>query len=224
MKVGNLQKQPWYVRFLVLGAVAALLYGGFWYFVTSGTRDETKKINEQVATLLQQNAQAQIASQRLVEFRALYASRQMELEELKALLPEQRELTKVLQNVQDRARNTNLSLRRFSPKDDIQQEFYSGKPIEVEVTSTFANLRSFYDQMAHYQRIVSISDFGLTQIKDDDLSKGKTINAKFTMTAYYVSAEKLKDNKAGQPAAPGTPTVAAPAAATAPVVSTAPVH
>jgi Tfp pilus assembly protein PilO len=221
MKVGNLQKQPWYVRFLVLGAVAALVYGGFWYFVTSGTRDETKKINEQVATLLQQNAQAQIASQRLVEFRALYASRQMELEELKALLPEQRELTNVLQNVQDRARRTNLSLRRFSPKDDIQQEFYSGKPIEVEVTSSFANLRSFYDQMAHYQRIVSISDFGLTQIKDDDLNKGKTINAKFTMTAYYVSAEKLKDNKAGQPAAPNA---ASPAAPTAPVVSTAPVH
>ena len=75
---------------MILGALATLVYGGFWYFVTSGTRDETKKINEQVATLLQQNAQAQIASQRLIEFRALYASRQQELEELKALLPEQR--------------------------------------------------------------------------------------------------------------------------------------
>ncbi len=222
MKVGNLQKQPWYVRFMILGAVAALMYAGFWYFVTSGTRDETKKINEQVATLMQQNAQAQIASQRLSEFRTLYASRQQELEELKALLPEQRELTNVLQNVQDRARHTNLSLRRFAPKDDIQQEYYSGKPIEVEVTSTFANLRSFYEQMAHYQRIVSISDFGLTQIKEDDLNKGKTINAKFTMTAYYVSAEKLKDNKAGQPA-PAAPNAAA-APSTVPVPSSAPVH
>jgi type IV pilus assembly protein PilO len=190
MKLGNLQELPWYFRFAIFGAAALVVYMGFWYLVTKSTRAETKAINDQVAVLLQQNAQAQIASQRINEFRAAYRSRQEEYDELKALLPEQRELTSVLQGVQDRARTSRLSLRRFSPKDDIQQDFYSGKPVEVEVTSTFANLRDFYDQMARYQRIVSITDFGINQRKDQ--GPGKTVDARFLMTAYYVSAENLQ--------------------------------
>jgi Tfp pilus assembly protein PilO len=209
MKIGNLQTFPWYVRFALFGGVALALYAGFWYFMTRGVRTETKELNAKIAELLPKNAQAQIAQQRLNEFRKIYQARQEEYGELKALLPEQRELTVVLQGVQDRAHNTSLSLRKFTPKDDMQQDFYSGKNISVGVTSSFANLRAFFDQMAHYQRIVSISNFEINQM--DKLQPGKTVDASFEMTAYYVSAEKLQQQKA--PAKPaGSGQAAAPAA------------
>ena len=198
MKAINIKQLPWYHQLVIFIGIAVAIYAGFWYFVSSSTRAETKAINDQVATLLQQNAQAQIASQRINEFRAAYKSRQEEYDELKALLPEQRELTSVLQGVQDRARTSRLSLRRFSPRDDVQQDFYSGKPVEVELTSTFANLREFFDQMARYQRIVSITDFGINQIKEP--GPGRTIDARFLMTAYYVSAENLQKSKPQPPA------------------------
>src|SRR3954468_24353315 len=137
MKIGNMQTLPWYARMMIFAVVAGAVYGGFYYFVTRGTRAETKEIQDQVSQLKQQNASAQIAEQRLNEFRAAYKARQQEYDDLKALLPEQRELTSVLQGLQDRARSSNLSLRRFSPKEDQQQEYYSGKPIEIEVTSSF---------------------------------------------------------------------------------------
>jgi type IV pilus assembly protein PilO len=189
--------------------VAAVLYGGFWYFVTKPVRAETRAFNVEIASLVQKNAQAQIASQRLNEFRAVYKARVEEYEELKALLPEQRELTMVLQSVQDRARTNGLVLRRFSPKDDVQQDNYSGKRIEVNVTSSFAALRTFFDQLAHYQRIVSITNFQLNQL--DKQSASKTVEATFDLTAYYVSAEKLSKPApaAGRPAGSGQ---AAPAA------------
>src|ERR1700687_5106365 len=148
MKIANFQTQPWYVRIAVFGVLAIALYAGFWYFVTRGTRSETKELNAKIAELLPKNAQAQIAQQRLSEFRKIYQARQEEYSELKALLPEQRELTTVLQGVQDRAHNTSLSVRKFTPKDDVQQDFYSGKNIELGVSSSFAGLRAFFDQMA----------------------------------------------------------------------------
>lgn len=193
----------------MFGAVAAFMYAGFWYFVTRGTRAETKELNEKIAELLPKNAQAQIASQRLNEFKVAYQNRQEEYDELKALLPEQRELTMVLQGVQDRARNSKLSLVKFTPKEDVQQEFYSGKKIEVGVTSSFAGLRSFFDQMARYQRIVSITNFEIKQ--RDKQAPGKTVEARFDLTAYYVSAEKLQKQAAGQP--PAAPATTAPAKA-----------
>jgi len=190
MKIGNLQSLPWYVKLLVTVAIAGVVYAGFWNFVTKPVRAETKTFNLEIAELLTKNAQAQIASQRLNEFRAVYKARVEEYEELKALLPEQRELTLVLQSVQERARNNGLVLRKFIPKDDVQQENYSGKRIEVSVTSSFASLRSFFDQLAHYQRIVSITNFELKQL--DKQSSSKTVDATFDLTAFYVSAEKLQ--------------------------------
>jgi Tfp pilus assembly protein PilO len=197
--------------------IAGAIYGLFGYFVTSGTKAETKEMDGQIARLKAENAQAQIAQQRLNEFRASYKLKQQEYDDLKALLPEQRELTSVLQAIQERARTSNLSLRRFSPKDDVQQDFYSGKPIEVQVTSTFANLRGFYEQMARYQRIVSITDFKVSRITSNELNPAKTIDAQFLLTAYYVTPENMK-KAAAKPGAPGAPPTAAPgtAPATAP--------
>ena len=210
MKVGKLQSFPWYLRLVVFIAVAGAMYAGFWYFVTKSTRAETEAMQEEIAQLLPKNAQAQIASQRLNKFKAMYKSREEEYAEFKALLPEQRELTMVLQGMQDRARTNGLVLARFSPKEDVQQENYSGKKIEVEVISVFATLRAFFEQMAHYQRIVSITNFELKQL--DKQSPNKTVDARFDLTAYYVSSERLQ-SQAGPKAPNGgvvTPAVIPP--------------
>jgi len=218
MKIGNLHEMPWYVRLAIFGGVALVVYGAFWYFITSGMHQEVDQLKDQVTALTQQNASAQIDSQRLANFKAMYVSKQQEYDDLKALLPEQRELTNVLQGVQDRAHSTSLVLKSFSPKDDFQQDFYNGKKISVGVTSSFANLREFFELMARYQRIVSITNFEITQL--DKQSQGKTIDAKFELTAYYVSAESLQ--KTASPATPSAPAPAAAPATTQPASAPAP--
>jgi type IV pilus assembly protein PilO len=199
MRIGNLQTTPWYLRLLVFVVIAGVMYGAFWYFVTRGTRAETAAVNAEIEVLRPKNAQAQMASQRLNELRASYDARQEEYDELKALLPEQRELTMVLQGLQDRARNNGLVFQKFLPKEDVSQDNYSGKKIEVKVTSSFASLRAFFEQLAHYQRIVSITNFDLKQL--DKESNSRTVNATFDLTAYYVSAENLQKQNAPPPPA-----------------------
>jgi Tfp pilus assembly protein PilO len=210
MKLGKLPSLPWYLRLVAFLIVGGLLYAGFWYFVTSGTRNETTTMTAEIERLRPLNAQAQIVSQNLNNFRATYKAREEEFAELKALLPEQRELTMVLQGVQDRARSNGLVLSRFNPKEDVQQDNYSGKKIEVNVVTSFAGLRAFFEQLAHYQRIVSITNFELKQL--DKQSVAKTVDARFDLTAYYVSSERLQNQP--QPAnAKGTSGGAAPAPA-----------
>jgi Tfp pilus assembly protein PilO len=212
MTFGKLTNLPWYLRLVVFIAIASVIYAGFWYLVTRGTRAETKTMQDEIAQLKPRNAQAQMISQRLNEFRAIYKARQEEYAELQALLPEQRELTMVLQGIQDRARSNGLVLARFNPKEDVQQDNYNGKKIEVGVISSFNGLRAFFEALAHYQRIVSVTNFELKQLEKQ--SATKTIDARFDLTAFYVSAERLQGqtppspNKAGSggpapaPAAP----------------------
>ena len=82
MKIGNINTLPWYARLGLFGVLALVVYGAFWYFVTSGTRKQTKELQDQIATLQRANMEMQVASQRLNEFRATYKNKQEELEEL----------------------------------------------------------------------------------------------------------------------------------------------
>jgi len=215
MKLGNLPALPWYLRLVAFLAIGGVMYAGFWYFVTSGTRKDTKAMEDEIAQLRPRNAQAAIVQQNLNNFKAAYKAREEEFAELKALLPDQRELTMVLQGIQDRARGNGLVLTRFIPKEDVQQDNYSGKKIEVSVVSGFAGLRAFFEQLAHYQRIVSVTNFELKQLDKQSLTK--TVDARFDLTAYYVSSERLKSQAPApntKPAAGGA--VPAPATPVAP--------
>lgn len=212
----KLKNLKWHFQLIIMVSIAALLYGSVWYFVTSETRAEVATLNDQVAQLRAKNETARVATQRINEFRALYASKAEEYEELKVLLPEQREITNVLQGLQDTANGSRLIVMRFSPRDDAMQDSIMAKPVEVEVQSNFNNLRAFFEAMARLPRIVSITDFKINQL--DKQSEAKTIHAQFLLTAYYAAPTDL-NAKPGQPgappgAAPGVPGSAPGAAPT----------
>lgn len=206
----KLKALDWYYQLAVLVGIAALLYLTVWYFVTSETRVEIQALNDQIAQVQAKNQAAQIATQRINEFRALYASKSAEYDELKVLLPEDREITNVLQGLQDTARDSRLIIARFSPREDVQEDSIMAKPVEIEVDSNFNSLREFFDKMAKLQRIVSIKNFKLKQL--DKQSPDRTLHAQFLLTAYYASPENLTPATVN-PQQPGAaPAPAAPVA------------
>ncbi|MCY7375965.1 MAG: type 4a pilus biogenesis protein PilO [Pyrinomonadaceae bacterium] len=215
----KLKAQPWHIQLIALVFVAAILYGAVYYFVTSETRVEISALNDQVAQLTAKNEAAKIATERINEFRSLYASKAAEYEELKVLLPEEREITNVLQGLQTTASDSRLIVSRFSPKDDVAQDGMMAKPVEIEVDSNFNNLRAFFEKMAKLQRIVSISDFKLNQLEKQ--SGDRTLHAQFLLTTYYAAPENMTPatptaGKPGAPAPNGTTPPAAPNTATPP--------
>ncbi len=210
-KIKNLK---WYVHLIMLVGVATLIYSGVWYFVTSETRDEVAKLNAEIAELTAKNETARLATQRINEFRALFASKTVEYDELKVLLPEQREITNILQGLQDTANGSRMIVMRFAPRDDSQQDTIMSKPVEVEVDSNFTNLRSFFESMAKLPRIVSITDFKINQL--DKQTDARTLHAQFLLTAYYAAPTDLNAAPGqlapGAPPAPGQPGAKPPVA------------
>ncbi|MBV9217141.1 MAG: type 4a pilus biogenesis protein PilO [Acidobacteria bacterium] len=201
-KIKNLK---WHFQLLILVSIAALIYAGVWYFVTSDTRAEVAALTDQVVQLKAKNETARVATQRINEFRALFESKTQEYDELKVLLPEERELTNVLQGLQDTANSSRMVVMRFAPREDASQDSIMAKPVEVEVDSNFNNLRAFFQSMAKLPRIVSITDFKINQV--DKQTDAKTVHAQFLLTAYYSAPNDQNARPAvpGQPAAPGAP-------------------
>src|SRR3978361_1381928 len=127
--IEKLKNLKWYFQLLILVVLAGTMYFAVYYFVTSDMHAEVAAVNDQVSQLQAKNEAARIATQRINEFRALYASKAPEYKERKVLLPEQRESTNVLQGLQDNAKESQLIVMRFSPKDETQQDAITAKGV-----------------------------------------------------------------------------------------------
>ena len=235
----KIKQLPIYWQLIMLLLLATLLYYGFYSMVTSGIYVDAAQVKEKADALQKKNKEAQAVASNIETFRQLYAAKSAEYDELKVLLPEEREITIVMQGVQDTARSSNLTMLRFTPREDaplgsatpaapvagappavpgkppiiipnvdVPPNFITVKPIEIEVSSNFSNLKEFYEKMAQLTRIVSITDFKISQRSTQ--AAGKTIDAQFLLSAFYATPESVKTPIA-KPVVPPVAPAAVPA-------------
>ncbi len=182
----------WYLRFLVMLAVAGGVWYGFHYFVLSATAAETETLTAKRDQLRSQNQQASVVQSRIAEFKARFEQLKAEYDQSKQLLPEAVELSHVLEHVQTLAKN-KLLVMSFLPQDEEQKDFYRIQPVKVDVYGTYPQLQGFFQQMAQLQRVVNITE---AEIKALDVQRAnRSIEAHFIVSAFYAQAEDVNNMK-----------------------------
>ncbi len=201
----------WLARFGVMLVVAVCVGFAFDYFVLTSTRAETGELTKKKDELVSQNAQAEVVKQRLPEFKTRFEQLKVEYDQTKELLPESVELSRVLESLTIVAKNNNLIVTNFTPKNDkdLQQDFYKLKPIGVKLMGSYQNLENFFRQISELKRVVNISNLEIQPLQEQ--KEGLSLTAGFVLSALY--AEKTDVNNI-KPVAPATKPGAAPAATT----------
>lgn len=200
----------WYYQMLILIALVALLVYASDTMLYSDTRAETVKIEQQIQTLKAKNAQASIIRQNLAAAEETLRQKQAEMDNLRDLLPDQVEITKVFDSIKDLMKSRKLELKKFAPLQATPAEIYTAQPIQVELTGSYDNVGMFLSDLGFYKRIVSVTDVDVRQAEDTAQLAGRSINASFVVTAFYITPDNLAKltNKGGTPA----PAAGAPAA------------
>jgi len=95
------------------------------------------------------------------------AQLEIQLENLRRIVPDMKEVDNFVRLVQAEALSVGVSLRRFTARPVSQQEFYVEVPFEVEMDGPFYDVLQFYDRLARMERIINVSELrmGGTQSK-----------------------------------------------------------
>jgi type IV pilus assembly protein PilO len=202
----------WYYQMGTLLVLAALLFWGADLMFYSEKRTETLKLHEQIQQLKAKNAQGSIIRQNLLATEQTLKEKREEMDRLRDLLPDSVEISRVYDNIKDFLREQRLELRRFIHQKSTAADFYTAQPIQVEVTGSYDNLGQFFSRLGFYSRIVSVTDVDVKSAEDGAQELGRSINAQFVVTAYYISPENLEKLTSKKPAPPAlTPGQAPPA-------------
>jgi type IV pilus assembly protein PilO len=197
----GLNKLPWKAQVGLFLVVAVAAVGGFyWYYVqdvqaslaTEQARLDAMKveINKGLATARQ-----------LPEFQQQVGELQARLNLLRAVLPEEKDVSDLLRRLQTLATESNLQIKGFKPAAIVTKQTHAEWPIALELDGTYHNLGLFFDRVSKFPRIINVT--GVTIKSKEKPQPGSTISAACVATTYVLIEAPAK------PAA-GAPGVLAP--------------
>ena len=86
------------------------------------------------------------------------ASLEQQLESMRKIVPDEKEADRFIRDVQEKAQEAGIIIRRYTSKPVSTREFYSELPFEVELDGRFYQILNFFDRLSRLERIVNITN------------------------------------------------------------------
>ena len=157
----SLTRLPWYAQ---VGAFVGLALGAcgiFFMYYELPARADMASRESQLAALRQDIARGLNTAKKLPEFRAQVTELEARLNNLKAVLPEEKDAADLLRRMQTVATQSNLTIKSFKPAPTITKQLHAEWPIQLELEGTYHNLAIFFDRVGKFTRIVNINGLDL---------------------------------------------------------------
>jgi len=200
----SLTKLPWYGQVGAFLGLSLAGVGAFVYYYEMPARAEFSSREQQLESLKKDIAMGTNTARKLPEFRAQVGELQARLNNLKAVLPEEKDAADLLRRMQTVATQSNLTIKSFKPAPTVTKQLHAEWPINLELDGNFHNLAMFFDRVSKFTRIVNISSL---EVKGrDKVDPNLTIQANCVATTFVLlekpAAAKGSGTKPATPAAP----------------------
>jgi Tfp pilus assembly protein PilO len=170
---------------LVALAIAVILVLAGLYVPGSPVAQERADYDTAVqkrTTLNQEVTQLQVYKQRYGELKQQMDALNKQLDTLKTIVPEEKEVDEFIRQVQGAAASSNVQLRKLTSQNIVPKEYHYEMPFEVQADGPHFNMLDF--MASRLSRIINVGDLQLrfrlsTEI--DDIPSGQmTVTGVFT--------------------------------------------
>lgn len=180
----TLSRLPWYGQIGAFVALALAGVGAFWYAYAGPAEASLAARRQQLATLRAEIDRGLATVGRLPEFRRELADLQAQLDRLRVVLPEERDVGDLLRRVQAMATQSNLTILGFTPQAVTTRELHAEWPIGLQLEGTYHNLGLFLERVSKFPRIINVNSIEI-QARENS-TPGATITAEFTATTFVL--------------------------------------
>src|SRR5687767_11794051 len=153
----SLNKLPWYGQVGAFVALALGITAAFWYFYVQPAQEGLAAKRTELASLQTTINRGLATARRLPQFRSEVAGLQAQLERLRAVLPEERDVADLLRRVQAMATQSNLTIQGFTPQAVATRQLHAEWPIGLELEGTYHNLGRFLRSEEHTSELQSLA-------------------------------------------------------------------
>jgi type IV pilus assembly protein PilO len=180
----SLNKLPWYAQIGIFVAISAAGTAAFYQFYVLPAQSEIAVREQRLAALRADINRGLATARKLPEFRREVGELETRLGDLRAILPEQKDVADLLRRIQTLATQSNLNIRSFKPEPMSTKQLHAEWPIALEIDGTYHNLGHFFDQIGKFSRLINVSQVEI-QAKERQ-EPGSSISARFVATTFVL--------------------------------------
>jgi type IV pilus assembly protein PilO len=201
---------------LVALAIAVILVLAGLYVPGSPVAQERADYDKAVQArqkLNQEVTQLQVYKQRYGELKQQMDALNKQLDTLKTIVPEEKEVDEFIRLLQGAASASNVQLRRLTAQPIVAREIHYEMPFEVQADGPYFNILDFFGRLSRLSRIINVGDLQFDDATGTHGAKypirpGTSVTGVFTVTTFFT---KPADTAPGAGGAKGsTPPVKKP--------------
>jgi type IV pilus assembly protein PilO len=205
----SLTKLPWYAQVGTFVLLAVGGVGAFYYYYESPLRTDMSGRQTQLVGIRADISKGYATAKRLPEFRGQVTELEARLDNLKSVLPDEKDAADLLRRLQTVATQSSLTIKGFKPAPTLVKQLHAEWPIALELDGTYHNLATFFDRVGKFTRIINISAVDIKNKAKSD--PNSTITATCLATTFVLLdkqalaalAKKAPAAKPGAPTAKG---------------------
>src|SRR5215471_20517988 len=172
----KLEEKKWYAALGIGLAIGiALAVAGYFLWI-KGINEDIERQKVQLRGLQDEISKGRAAERKLSQFREEVKRLELELGKLLLILPSQRNTEELIKRVEGLTRQGDFTLKKFTPGEPANKEFYAEYPIDISLDGTYHNLALFFDRMSRFSRIINVEDLKIAVL---ETVPGKSIAAQF---------------------------------------------
>lgn len=149
---------PSWQRAVAVLALAGLVFGLFYFVIVRSKDDEITKLKKDHSDIQKKVDDNRTQAKKLPELIAKMRGLDEKLKEASKKLPTKKEIPELLEQVSNIGIQSGLEFITFKPGVEVRQEFYSNVPVSLKITGKFHDILTFFDEIAHLPRIVTIDN------------------------------------------------------------------
>jgi type IV pilus assembly protein PilO len=169
-----------------------VLFGGlFFYLIYMPKSSQLSELKQNYEDLETRLLKAKADAKDLDKYKKLFEEAQGKFRLVLRLLPDKKEIPRLLEDISKSGRHSGLEFLLFKPAGEANKGFYAEIPVNIEVQGGYHNLGMFFDKVARLSRIVNVSDIKIKKAGGKKESQ-KILQATCVATTYRFveSAEK----------------------------------
>jgi type IV pilus assembly protein PilO len=167
---------------------------------------------QQRTKLNQEVTQLQVYKQRYGELKQQMDALSKQLDTLKTIVPEEKEVDEFIRQVQGAASASNVQLRRLTSQNIVPKDYHYEMPFEAQVDGPYFNVLDFFSRLSRLSRIINVGDLQFddpmgTSAKGTKYAvrPGETVTGIFTVTTFFTKPADTAPAAAGGAKAPAAP-------------------
>jgi Tfp pilus assembly protein PilO len=209
----SFREYPWYLQALIFFALALVIFGVGEYLPLSpvaAMRNTLDSNNAKDADLNRQVAELQVYERRNAEFKVEMAALEKQLETLKTIVPEEKEVDEFMRLLQEAAAASGVQIRSLNSEAVVPRDYHYELPFSITVDGPYFSIEDFFARLSRLSRIINVGDLSFTGLPDPTKAKyparpGTTVTGRCTVTTFFSKPLDQSPAPAGKKPAGGNP-------------------